>query len=615
MRPILLHRRQICVITEKKMKKESGQILAFVLVTLGVVLFTVLFIVAGAQLYFQNATYSANSEKATALAEAGIDKALASLNATGGSFNGETETSLGEGSYSVTITSQDVGTRIIESTGYVPSKAEAKTKRTVKITVSRGVGTAFHYGVQVGEGGMELGNDNIIKGSVYSNGSIKTIQGGNNNEVEGDIWVAGGPAGSADVETDCEGNNCQDFIFGKIVDGNSQLDVAQSFQPLVSGSLNKISIKIYKVGNPPDATVRIMADKSGKPDKNDVLATGTLYRDLVTLNPPGYGWIDVTFNTLPQLSQDTTYWIMVDTGADPANFWSWQKDLAQSYSRGSPAWSPNWNTGNPTWNTFNEDLSFKTIMGGGTTSIIAAGDFTVGGSVHANTIEGLTITGDAYYQAISDSTVGGNSYPGSPDSPPKVFPISDVNVEDWKDQADGDGSNTRGPISSCVSTLGPIKVIGDVTFNSGCIITVKTPIWITGSLTINSNNNIKLDSVYGSTSGVIVVDGIVTLGSNNKLEGTGVASSLLMVLSTYDSLLNGNTTSIAVNNTGNSGVFYASKGIIEPGNHNSYKELTAWGIKMINNSTIDYETGLSSVLFSSGPSGAYSLVGGTYQIK
>lgn len=592
-------------------KYQSGQILILVFITLGVVLFTVLFIIAGAQIYFQNANYSYLAEQAAAIAEAGVDKALSSLNQTGGSYTGEVETSFGDGSYSVTITSLDAETKVINSTGYVPNKANPKAKRTIKITSSRGVGVSFVYGIQVGEGGMELGNSNTINGTIYSNGSIS---GGNENTVTGDIWIAGGPQGSADQQTDCTGGNCQDFIFGRSWGGNSQLDIAQSFQPTSSGPLNKISLKLYKVGNPPDVTVRIMDDDGGKPHKNSVLAQGVLYSSLVTNNPPGYGWIDVTFNTLPSLTADTTYWVMIDTSNDSNNYWSWQEDLAQSYTRGRPAWSPNWNTGNPTWNLFNQDLSFKIILGGGITSVTGGNNFTVGGSVHANTISGLMISQDAYYQTISNSTVSGTSYPGSSDPPPKVFPISDANITDWKNQVDKPETTFVGDITDCVASLGPVKIVGNVTFNSNCTVTIKSPIWITGNLDLNSNNILKLDSSYGSSSGVIMVDGVVTLGSNNKLQGTGTGSSLLMVLSTYDSTVNG-ISAIVVYNTGNSGVYYASKGIIEPGNRNSYKELTAWSIKLINNSTIDYETGLSSTLFSSGPGGTYSLVRGTYQVK
>ena len=192
------------------MIKESGQILIITFIALGVTLFTALFVIGGAQLYFGNAAYSVDGEKATALAEAGVDKALNSLNKTGGSYNGEIETGLGDCTYNVSVTTKDGATKIIESTGYIPNKTKAKKKKTIKITFSRGIGAAFVYGVQVGEGGLTLGNGNIVTGSIYSNGSISA---GNNNNVTGDIWIAGGMESFPAQQTDCADSNFQDFIF------------------------------------------------------------------------------------------------------------------------------------------------------------------------------------------------------------------------------------------------------------------------------------------------------------------------------------------------------------------------------------------------------------------
>ncbi|MBI2599690.1 hypothetical protein HYW43_02090, partial [Candidatus Daviesbacteria bacterium] len=155
------------------------------------------------------------------------------------------------------------------------------------------------------------------------------------------------------------------------------------------------------MGTPPDVTVRILQDKDGRPDKNAIIAYGTLYSSLVTTE---YGFIDVTFNSSPAVSQDTLYWLMIDTTSNSTNYWSWQNDLAQSYLRGNPSWSANWSVGNPTWDAINGDLSFQSYMGGAPTSIRAGSNkMTVGGSVHANTIENLDVTKDAYYQTIITS--------------------------------------------------------------------------------------------------------------------------------------------------------------------------------------------------------------------
>lgn len=609
----------------KRLLEEKGQILVVVFASLGMALFTVLSIIAGAQIYFSNATYAVNAEKATALAEAGIDKALNSLNKTGGSYSGEDETILGGGSYSVTITSTDVSTKLIESTGYIPDKIKPKAKRTIRVNTSRGVGVAFNYGIQVGEGGMELGNNNSVNGSIYSNGSITA---GNSNIITGDAWIAGGPQASSDQQTDCSGVNCQEYVFGKTVNGETRLDVAQSFKPAINEVLNRVFIKIKKVDTPGDplsnVTVRILGDSSGKPNKNAVLTSGTLYSNLVSNSD--FGWIEVTFSSLPALTADTTYWLMISTVLDNTKYWIWQQDLFPSYERGLPKWSFSWNTGNATWTEIPGDLSFKTYMGGAPTVLRGGSNkMDVNGEVHANTIENLDAGKDAYYQTIINSTVGGSDcpnekcHPNSADPPPKVFPISDANVADWKAQVNKPELTSVGDITDCVNILGPAKIVGNVTFNSSCNVVIKSPVWITGTLTLNSGNRLTLDSSYGEASGVIIVgqddtSGQVVLNSNNHLNGTGAGTSLLMVLSTYDSTQTG-LDAIAVNSNGNTGVYYASRGIIAPGTGNSFKELTAWKIRLINFSTIDYETGLSSTLFTSGPSGSYSLVKGTYQVR
>ena len=589
-------------------KNQKGQILFVVIIALGVVLFTVLSVVAGAQIYYSNSNYTIQAEGATALAEAGADKALAALNKTAGSYNGEAETTLGDGSYSVTITSKNAGTKIIESTGYLPNKANPKVKRIIKAEATTGVGVAFVYGIQIGEGGLSMKGGNPITGSVYSNGDIIVTGGGAENNVTGDVWVAAAPAAISDQETDCSGSNCTDYLFGKSISGENRLDVAQSFKPSITKKLNRISLKIKKFVNPPDATVRIMGDSSGKPDKNNVLATGTLYSSLVTTS---YGWVDVTFNSTPTLNTDTLYWLMIATTSNSSNYWSWQNDLAQSYNRGSPLWSSDWSAKTPSWTAFNGDLSFKLYLGGLATQLDGADNLEVSGNVHVNTIKDTEINKDAYYQTITSSTVHGVSYPNSEDPPPKVFPISDANIAEWKNTAEVGGIIPG--FSSCPTQILSRKIDGDVDLD-GCNITVKSPVWITGNLTLKNSNIFTLSSEYGAASGVIIVDKQFEMKNGNHFNGTGSGSSLLMLLSNYNSKSTG-LPAINVKNNGNSGVFYAANGSISPGNGNSFKELTAWKIDLVENSTIDYETGLSSTLFSSGPSGTYSLIKGTYQIK
>lgn len=592
------------------MRNQSGQILVIAFIALGVVLFSVLSIIAGAQIYFQNSLYSEGAGKATALAEAGIDKAIASLNKTSGSYNGESETSLGDGSYVVTVTNKDALTKVLEVTGYIPHKTAPKARKTIIIQATNGIGVAFSYGLQIGQGGLSMGNGATLNGSVYSNGNVS---GGNTTLITGDVYVAGGAQASADSETDCSGVNCQDYIFGKSVSGENRQDVAQSFQPSQTNIINKISLNLKKTGSPANPTVRIMSDSSGKPNKNDILATGTLSANLVTNQ---YSFVDVTFTSSPTLNANTTYWIMIHTNSlNNSKYWYWSNDLAQSYNRGQPKWSSNWQASSPVWTTINGDLGFKTYMGGVVTSVNLGNGSQVNGSVHANTItggSGATINGDAYYQTLDSLvTVNGTKYPNSQDPTPTVFPVSETNIAAWKAEAEA-GGVTNGSQSfgnSCIVNLGPGKITGSVSFGNGCTVTVKSPLWIQGALSAGNTTIFKLDQSSGSLSGIIIVDGATSIGNGGDLRGSGRAGSYLMLLSTYAG------TAVSVDNSSISGIVYAPNGTVSLSNNASFKEIVASGISMGNSAVLNYETGLANIIFSSGPSGAYSLVKGTYQVK
>lgn len=590
---------------------ESGQILVLVFTALGVVLFIVLFLIGGAQLYFQNAVYFVNAEKATALAEAGVDKALESLNKTGGIYNGELETTLGDGSYSVSVTDKDAGTKVLQVTGYIPNKASPKVKRTISVQVSKGVGIAFVYGLQVGEGGLQMGNESILNGSIYSNGNIV---GGNQNTIIGDAWVAGGGQPTADQQTDCIPPNCTDFIFGRY--SGQALDVVQSFKPSTTAVINKVALKLKKFDSPPNLTVRILGNSSDQPNKNDVKTSGTLSANLVTNS---YDFVEVSFTSNATLSAETTYWVMIDTSANSANYWAWQQDLTQSYTRGQAKWSPNWNSGNPSWNNINGDLGFKIYMGGVITKIQFGDSSVVNGDVRANTITGSNwrINGDAYYQSLNPQvTVSGTTSPGSQDPSPQVFPISEANITAWKAEAEAggvtDGSLAYG--NNCFVTLGPQKITGSVSFGNSCTVTVKSPVWIAGALSAGNETIFKLDSSFGVSSGMIIVDGVTSLGNECDLRGSGTAGSYLMLLSTYNQASPGDL-AVSMGNESISGIIYAPYGTVNLPNVTSFKEISAYKIVMGNKTTLTYETGLANLFFSSGPTGSYSLVKGTYQVK
>lgn len=592
---------------------QKGQIFVLALIVLGLVLTMTLVIISGAMNFWTSSRYSLQSTQAINLAEAGLDKAIASLNAQGGSYAGQGETFLGAGSFEVAVTTLENGAKSVEAWGFVPSKSQAKSKKQVKATVSKGIGAAFYYGVQVGDGGLIMSENSQVTGtgsnvgSVYSNGNI-IMQ--NNSKITGDAYVAGGIQPVANQQSACS-SSCSDFIFGTNVGGQDILDVAQSFKPTSSSVLNKVKLRLKKYGSPPDLVVRVLADNGGKPDKNNVLTSGTLAASAVTGN---YGLVEVIFTSPPSLSADITYWILVDTSSSSTNYWAWLADSLQGYTRGAASWSPHWLAANSAWTPVNFDLDFEIYMGGVATYIDGSNGVNIGGNAYANTLRDLTIGGGAYYQ-VAENIQAGSIHPGSTDPIAQSMPLSESNIAQWKNTASS-SAVFNGDITNCPLTLAAGKYIGSISLPLNCSVTISSPIWITGNLSLSNNNTLRLDPSFDDSSGVVMVDNFITFGNGNRLLGSGTAGSYLIVLSDFNSRDDPEgRDAISINNSDNSGIIYSNLGSITVANNNNMTEITAWKLKLMNNVIVKYDQGLANSFFSSGPSGAYSLIKGTYQLR
>src|SRR5581483_4312760 len=137
---------------------QQGQIFIFAIIILSLVIVITVVLLNSSVTFLKNTTTSVEMIQATNLAEAGIDKAVASLNVSGGSYNGESETPMGPGTFSVSISSLNVSSVLVTATGYVPNKLKPLATKTVTIQVSKGIGASFTYGMQVGNGGISMGN-------------------------------------------------------------------------------------------------------------------------------------------------------------------------------------------------------------------------------------------------------------------------------------------------------------------------------------------------------------------------------------------------------------------------------------------------------------------------
>ena len=425
--------------------------------------------------------------------------------------------------------------------------------------------------------------------------------------------------------------------------GNSQIDIAQSFQPSLTDKSPKVEFYLKKVGNPPNAALRLVKDSGGSPsvNPNDVLATGTIDASLIT---GSYGWVNVSFASPPIINANILYWLVIDANPDGVNYMVWGLDSAGGYANGSVKKSADWSLGN--WTTVSGDLNFKVYMGGtdrqiksvavnGNANAHIIDSSTVGGNantynliggsvagnVSADSISNCSITGNAAYNTRVNCTVGGSvTTPNTPPAdPPKIpLPISDATVNSWKTEASAggtcvppecDASGNYAP-TICNVSLGPKKIIGNLILSASCsggqLLTVTGTIWVAGNIEIDNNAKVKVASSYGDTSGIMLSDGTIHLSNNGTFGGSGASGSYIMFLTT---VLNGghHDSAIDLHNNAAGAIFYASRGMIYLHNNVNVTALVGYKIQLENNAVLTYDIGLENAKFSSGPGGGVDI--------
>lgn len=537
--------------------------------------------------------------QALALAEAGIDKAVYELNQSSG-YLGESNTALGLGAFSVAISTIDSNTKRLTVTSVVPNVAHPTATRVLKVNVAiNSSAVSFRYGVQVGQGGVSMGNNSTITGNMFSDGDIS---GG--GTITGDATVALGVDTVADQQSTARN---ADY---KIADTSAHTAVAQSFTPSVSASLARISLNLKKTGNPSDLILKVVSDNAGKPS-NTVLASGTIAASSITAS---YGFADAALDSTPAVVSGTKYWIIAVDTVSATNYFTWGLDTSGGYALGAAKYSSNWNLSNPTWTSITGDLGFMMYLTGIPTTLSG---ITVGGNAWAYAMSGCTVGGNASYQTTSTCSVVGTKTSGVAPATPAPLPISDAQIADWEAIAVA-GGTIAGPYTpSGTITIGPKKIDGDLTITNSAKLILSGPLWVNGNVTFSNSAILTVSPSTGTSGAIIIADatgntaakGTINLSNNVTISGNGSANSFPMAISTKTG-----SNAIELSNNADSIVLYAPYGNVEVENGASANQVTAYKLELSNNSRINYVSGLQSTSFSNGPGGSWSVVPGTYAI-
>ncbi len=243
------------------------------------------------------------------------------------------------------------------------------------------------------------------------------------------------------------------------------------------------------------------------------------------------------------------------------------------------------------------------------------------GSSYAHTIQNSNIDLNAYYVVKTNTTVGGTSYPYSSDQPSADMPISDDQIDEFKNDALAGGVATCSGGSykiTTTSTLGPKKIPCDLEISGSPTITLNGHIWVTGNITIQNSAIIRIASNLGSNSVAIIADKTndrigssqIQLKNSVQFFGSGSVGSFIFLMSRNNSAEVGSSDDAIEMDNSSSGavILYAPHGLISINNSAILKEVTGYKIKAKNTANIIYDTGLANTLFTSGPGGGYTVL-------
>ncbi len=236
----------------KKVKKNSG---AAMLVSVVFFLFISLAIISGlvspTVREFKNSNDLIKSHQSQSLSESGVEDAYFRLKNARLIGNSETITLNGNTATTI-ITDSGYNEKTISALGDVDSR-----QRTIKMILTTGKGVSFNYGIQVGQGGLDMSNLSKVIGNAYSSGNII---GTNLARIQGSAIVSG-PTGIIEG-MDIDGNAWSHTIKGtSTVGGNATHSTLQD--TIVTGNVVADSISNCTIGGTAKYDTRLSCTVTG----------------------------------------------------------------------------------------------------------------------------------------------------------------------------------------------------------------------------------------------------------------------------------------------------------------------------------------------------------------
>lgn len=241
---------------------------------------------------------------------------------------------------------------------------------------------------------------------------------------------------------------------------------------------------------------------------------------------------------------------------------------------------------------------------------------------HADKILSSSVQRDAYYKNdpadISGTTVTRTKYPNSATPVSTILPAIDLDF--WRNSAAAGGTIAGNYYPTDNSTLGPVKITGDLIMDNNVDITVGGPIWVMGNISAGNNVSFTLASSFGTYSTVILADdpadnanhGKIAVTNNTGIYGSGDPKSHILFASTNSSSSDVSP-ALSVSNNASGAVFYAMNGTLRLANNAGAKSLAGYRLYLDENSAVTYVESDFTGDFSNSPAGTWHIADGSWR--
>lgn len=245
------------------------------------------------------------------------------------------------------------------------------------------------------------------------------------------------------------------------------------------------------------------------------------------------------------------------------------------------------------------------------------------GEAHADIIDYCFVKTDVFApNTPSASCPYLGSYTNEP--APSPIPLPNMGVDSLKSYLNSKGevfsgncvADGSGDASDCTSgtlEIGNLIVTGDFEKPSNIDLKVTGPVWVKGDIVFDSLGSIKPADDITQVSQIILTDGTIT-SESNVVYGKNVNAYLLLI-STFDPGTPANqvcedaqTPAITISSNSESVLFYSMNGCVKVNaNSQFHGALLGEGIRIDNNSDVEYDPDLQTAIFGLTKDGGWKI--------